>query len=169
MMCVLVDYQILAWAEAGNITPFMVGNINPASIDLTLGTDFIDLKSDREFKIEPDSGLKLQHGMAVLATSVEYVRIPSYLAGDIKLKSTLARSGLDHALAGWIDPGFMGQLTLELHAHREVIIRPGQRIMQLILMKLDAVPANDYFVVGHYFDQRGVTRPWTTLHTKEQS
>lgn len=93
--------------------------------------------------------------MAILATTPEFVRIPNDAAATIYLKSSRAREGLDHALAGWIDPGFCGQITLELHAHRPVILTAGQRVVQLVMMSLTAPALKPYS--GRYQGQRGPT------------
>ncbi|HEY8022351.1 MAG TPA: hypothetical protein VIH93_14700, partial [Thermoanaerobaculia bacterium] len=54
-------------------------------------------------------------GEVVLASTIEYVKIPRSVACDLKLKSTLGRLWINHSMAGWCDPGFEGNITLELH------------------------------------------------------
>jgi dCTP deaminase len=150
---ILPDFIISKWAGEGGLTPYEPGNVNPASVDLRLGDVYIDLANECEYALS--SPLVLPPGRAILATTVETVKLPAHLAGAVYLKSSLARQGLDHALAGWVDPGFEGQLTLELHAHRTLELAPGQKIVQLVLMQLVAHAAAPY--QGRYQGQQGPT------------
>lgn len=57
----------------------------------------------------------LHPGEFVLASTLEYFRLPDDLAGRIEGRSSWARLGLlVHATAGFVDPGFAGALTFEL-------------------------------------------------------
>jgi dCTP deaminase len=78
------------------------------------------------------------------------------MAGAVYLKSSMARLGLDHALAGWVDPGFEGNLTLELHAHREITLHAGQRVVQIVLFDIDQTALRPYS--GKYKGQVGPTK-----------
>jgi dCTP deaminase len=151
---ILPDFKIRQWAEAGGIDPFNPDHINPASIDLTIEQTYIDLTRDTKLFMG-EGGLTLNIGQPILATTAEYIKLPGIYAGSVFLKSSLARQGLDHALAGWVDPGFKGQLTLELHAHRPVALVPGQRIVQLVLWVMQMEPDSIYN--GRYQGQRGPT------------
>lgn len=154
---ILPDFKIRELckrAESPLVTPYDPANVNPASIDLRLSGQFVDMHTGEKFDA---SSLTLRPGDAVLASTLEYVRLPESCAGLLALKSSSARKGLDHALAGWVDPGFWGDLTLELHAHREVTFEHGQRVIQLILMQMAEVPEKSYCLTGRYFDQRGPT------------
>jgi len=144
--------MIHKWAEAGGIEPFDSGCVNPASLDLKLGNEFIDLATMLAFSAEK---VTLVHGDAILATTLEYIRMPANVAGSIYLKSTLARKGLDHSLAGWVDCSFLGELTLELHAHRPIELYAGQRILQMVFHVTLGTPAKRYH--GRYLGQRGPT------------
>lgn len=152
---ILPDFKIREWAEHGGIDPFNDAHINPASVDLMLGKSYIDLANKKEYTLSETGKILLNPGQAVLATTAEYIKLPPHLAASVYLKSSLARQGLDHALAGWVDPGFEGQLTLELHSHRPIELTPGQRIVQLVLYAMQARPMQTYD--GRYQDQRGPT------------
>lgn len=134
------------------IHPFNPEQVNPASYDLQLDNKFIDLKDDSEFWGIP---LDISPGEAYLASTFEYVKMPYDVAGVLYLKSSLARQGLDHALAGWIDPGFEGNLTLELHSHRPIVLHPGQRVLQIVFYLMNEAAENPYS--GRYKQQRGPT------------
>lgn len=68
-------------------------------------------------------------------------------------KSSLARLGLVvHATAGYVDPGFVGQITLEVSAlGEEVVIYPGMRIAQVRFSPLEGY-GSSYQATGNYVD-----------------
>ena len=150
---IYTDSMLTEWAEKGGVKPFDTDCINPASIDLRLGNTFINLEADIEFQADE---ITIAPGQAILATTLEVINIPENAAGVVYLKSSLARTGLDHALAGYCDPSFSGTLTLELHSHRLVTLRAGQRVIQLVLSETRGCPDNPYD--GRYQGQRGPTR-----------
>ncbi len=151
---ILPDFKIRQWAELGGIDPFDPEHINPASIDLTLGECYVDMTTDTESVL--NGPRLLVPGFPILATTAEFIRLPGIYAASVYLKSSMARRGLDHALAGWVDPGFEGQLTLELHSHRPIQLIPGQRIIQLVLWIMQMEPDSVYN--GRYQGQTGPTR-----------
>lgn len=153
-MCVLTDGMIISIGQIV-IDPFHIEQVNPASYDLRIGGQVIDLATGQLMLYDYGEAIQLYHGKAILATTIEKVTLPSALAGWVALKSSAARSGLDHALAGWIDPGFVGQITLELSAHREVTLVVGQRICQIVFHQCVAPAIEPYN--GKYQNQVGVT------------
>ena len=71
----------------------------------------------------------------LLCTTVERVEIPDNLVARVEGKSTLARMGLSvHSTAGYIDPGFKGQVTLEVfnHSPRAVRLYVDDFVCQLV-------------------------------------
>jgi dCTP deaminase len=138
---VLVDWQIRKLCEAGLVDPFDPEMINPSSIDIRIGYtamcdtgqgfrdfDFYDFTKDFPYFMQPNECL--------LVATLESFNVPDNIAIELKLKSSRAREGLSHALAGWVDNGFHGILTLELKNYstkHPVAIYPGLRIGQLIL------------------------------------
>lgn len=162
---IVQDWKIREWAEGGGIKPYVVEHVNPASIDLRLGERVILLgegdDNDAAIDLAAGGSLIIQPGMAILATTMEYIRLPADMAAAVYLKSSRAREGLDHALAGWVDPGFEGELTLEFHAHRTIRLEAGQRVAQLVLMKLCGRADRPYGSEGlgsRYQGQRGPTK-----------
>jgi len=146
------DSLIHEWAAAGGVEPYNPACVNPASIDLRLGSEFIDMNTMTQF---PAAKVLLVPGCAILATTLEYIRMPHNVAGSVYLKSTLARLGLDHSLAGWVDCGFFGELTMELHAHRPIELHAGQRILQMVFHVTMGMPSETYR--GRYRGQVGPT------------
>lgn len=155
---VLVDWQLRKLCEPGIapwlVDPFNDDCINPASIDLRLRGEYVNLHTGKRHQF---AELEMIPGSAILACTVEYVHIPDWCCATLYLKSSAARRGLDHALAGWIDPGFHGQLTLELHAHRPVTLEAGKCYVQMVVQKMSAPPKRSYQQTGRYNGQRGPT------------
>jgi len=147
------DRLIREECERGLVDSFDPALINPASLDLRLGNEFINVKTGNKFVADR---IVIVPGQAMLATTFERVRLPNYVAAQLSLKSTMARDGLDHNLAGWVDPGFDGELTLELHSHKEVVLHAQQRIAQLVFMGMAEVPEQSYN--GKYQYQVGPTQ-----------
>lgn len=147
------DRIIREECERGLVDQFDPALINPASLDLRLGNEFINLKTGNRFTTDR---IVIVPGEAMLATTFERIRLPNYVAAQLSLKSSMARDGLDHNLAGWVDPGFKGELTLELHSHKEVVLYAQQRIVQLVFMGMAEVPERPYN--GKYQYQAGPTK-----------
>lgn len=173
----LVSYNQLCRLVGANVIDCKPENINGASIDITIGADImvestqmegalVDLKQKETLNMEtvriPEEGYMLLPGEFILATSEETFNLPHNIAAEYKLKSSLARSGLQHLLAGWCDPGWYGsKLTLELKnvsQHHTLIIRPGMKIGQMVFWECEPVPEeNSYAVKGQYNKQETVT------------
>ncbi|MEF9876279.1 MAG: dCTP deaminase [Gordonibacter sp.] len=166
---ILSDKTITRMLEEGSLSamPLEEGQIQPASIDIRLGTTFsvvedradgiINLEDEIRYKtIESDTYLLLP-GQFVLATTIEYVSLPDNLTAFVEGRSSLGRMGLFVQNAGWVDPGFEGEITLELfNANRCAIkLQSGRRVGQLVFAQLDSKALNPY--QGKYQGQRGAT------------
>lgn len=149
------------------ISPLNEHQIQPASVDIRLGNVFsvvedtsngiITLSDEVTYKtIETDRYLLLP-GQFVLATTMEYFMLPDNLTAFVEGRSSLGRLGLFIQNAGWVDPGFEGEITLELfNANRCAIeLRAGRRVGQLVFAQLDDHALNPY--KGKYQGQRGAT------------
>ena len=147
---ILTDVDIKDRIQLGalDIRPFRPENVQPASIDLTLDWDFRaprDLTSDvwetqRLIKVEPrdDQTFYVQPDGFYLVSTQERIRLPYNLVGRVEGKSSLARRGLMvHATAGFVDPGFDGQITLELCnvSPNIIIVRPNMLIAQIVFFQ----------------------------------
>ena len=155
------DSWIRAWAEAGGVDPYEPQQVNAASYDVRVCDHWVCPTRDPEELTAPS--IKLFPGEVVLASTLEYVRIPRDVACDLKLKSTLGRLWINHSLAGWCDPGFEGNITLELQNLGPVpfVLEAGRRIAQLIFVAMESPPSVAYGEPGsssHYQGQRGTTR-----------
>ena len=76
-----------------------------------------------------DDPFMLQSGEFCLAETLELFNLPDDISCQFVLKSSRARDGLNHLLAGWCDPGWNGsKLTLELkneRLHHALPLWPG--------------------------------------------
>jgi len=155
------DHWIRHWGENGGVEPFRPDQVNAASYDVRVADHWICPTRDPEEFSAPT--IKLFPGEVVLATTAEYVRIPRDVACDLKLKSTLGRLWINHSLAGWCDPGFEGNITLELQnlGPMPFTLEAGRRIAQLIFIAMESEPEVAYGEPGsnsHYQGQKGTTR-----------
>ncbi|MEM8933658.1 MAG: dCTP deaminase [Acidobacteriota bacterium] len=155
------DSWIRQWGENGGVEPYSPEQVNSASYDVRVSDHWICPTRDPEEFQAPS--FKLFPGEVVLASTAELVIIPNDVACDLKLKSTLGRLWINHSLAGWCDPGFHGDITLELQnlGPEPFILEAGRRIAQLIFIRMEAEPDIPYGAPGsssHYQGQRGTTR-----------
>lgn len=143
----------------GLLSPWNPGNLQPASIDLTLGNEFIAHGA----KYGETEGCSIAPREFLLATTVEEVYVPPHLVAQINGRSTWARKGLIvHTTAGFIDPGFRGTITLELYnvSMDTLYIPLGERVCQIVYSRLTSPAERPYGSAGlgsHYQGQTGVT------------
>lgn len=98
-------------------------------------------------------------GAFILASTAEWIRVPNSMECIFQLKSSRGREGYEHALAGYIDAGYHGNVTLELSNVRrftELPLSAGMRIGQLRFLKLDSTPLRPYSLTGRYHCDKGV-------------
>ena len=168
-MCFLPDHEITALGS-DLIQPFRPENVEPSSIDCRLANELlvpelsdvscIDLDSPppafmKHVKI--DDGYILRPGKFVLGVTEETVTLPDNIVGKIEGKSSIGRFALIvHVTAGFIDPGFKGQVTLEMVNLLEIpiILRPGKKICQIAFAWMHTPAENPY--QGRYQNSRGV-------------
>ncbi len=163
-MASLVDFQIRRLCrDKGLVEPFDPDLLNPASIDVTLGKTILVETRGGEFEpisIETNDYF-MAPGAFVLAHTAEFVRVPNGLEAVFQLKSSRGREGYEHSLAGYIDPGFHGRVTLELsnlRRYKHLPLRAGMKIGQLRFATLEALPLRPYSVTGRYHGDLGVTQ-----------
>ena len=150
-----------------NIEPFREENLQPASLDITLGDKFlierhrnrvIDAVEDKmEYLPVEVENCPLQPNEFVLGVTEEFIDVPDNLTVMLAGKSTLARMGLQiHITAGWVDPGYRGKLTLEIVNNSSNILQlhPGMLIGQLVFLEMKKKPDQGYS--GKYQDSMSV-------------
>lgn len=125
----------------------------PASLDLRIGGELYDPTNDEFF-----DELTFKPGRFYIGHTLDYVEMPTDVAGVLTGRSSVGRNGVVvHCTAGFIDPSFCGQITLEIcnFSGEEVTFQEGDRVCQLFFMQLDE--ATDGYD-GQYQGQQGITR-----------
>lgn len=166
---ILSDKTIQEMLSAGTlkIDPLEPEQIQPASVDIRLGNTFsvvedspagvLPLDGKVEYKTITSDAYVLLPNQFVLATTMEYFQLPDDMTAFVEGRSSLGRLGLFIQNAGWVDPGFQGEITLELYnANRCAIeLRAGRRVGQLVFARMDGAALHPYR--GKYQGQRGAT------------
>jgi len=128
---ILSDKDIKAQIKKGalKIEPLSLKDIQPASVDIHLDSRFIifknyqhaliDVKEKTDngelVTVEKDGYFIIHPHEFVLGNSVERFTIPSTMVGRLEGRSSIGRLGvIVHATAGFFDPGFSGNATLEM-------------------------------------------------------
>lgn len=164
---ILSDKTIFTMLENKTLTisPLEPEQVQPASVDIRLGNTFstvedspsgiITLESEAAYKTITADTYILLPNQFILATTMEYFELPDNLTAFVEGRSSLGRLGLFIQNAGWVDPGFKGEITLELYnANRFAIeLKAGRRVGQLVFAQLDDIARNPYR--GKYQGQRG--------------
>lgn len=139
--------------------------VQPCSIDVTL--DSLGLAGGHVVAASGWAGeYRMQSGEFLLGCTREVFRMPADVMGLVVGKSSVARLGMMVECAGLIDPGFEGQIVLEM---KNLLLGPslpltaGMRIAQVNFMWLDSeVGPDDMYgskrMDSHYQGQRGITR-----------
>ena len=179
-LVLLSDRDIRAELDAGRIQldPFDPSMVQPSSVDVRLERMFrlfdnhkyahIDPSVEqpdltRLVEVDPEEPFVLHPGEFVLGATYEAVTLPDDVAARLEGKSSLGRLGLlTHSTAGFIDPGFSGQVTLELSNMATLPIKlwPGSKIGQLCFFRLSSAAEYGYGSQTHqsrYQGQRGPT------------
>ena len=153
---VLSDRSIREAIELGTIKiePYSPRDVQPASVDFHLANrilvfrnstlPYIDLRKEvpnltDEVVIEDDEPFMLHPGEFVLGSTLEKLSLANDLVARIEGKSSLGRLGLMiHSTAGFVDPGWSGNLTLELTnvSRLPITLYSGMRIGQISFQQL---------------------------------
>jgi dCTP deaminase len=177
---VLSDGDIRAEIEAGRIVlePYVPEAVQPSSVDLHLDNRFrvfrnsrypyIDVREEQPeltelVEIRDDEPFILHPGEFVLGSTLERVELPNDLVARLEGKSSLGRLGLlIHSTAGYVDPGWEGNLTLELSnvANLPITLYDGMKIGQISFQRLSSpveVAYGDARLGSRYRGQRDPT------------
>ena len=188
----LSDRDIRTQIDSGRVAldPYEPDMIQPSSIDVRLDKFFRVFDNHKYASIDPsieqpdltrlvevdsDKPFVLHPGEFVLGSSFESVTLPDDIAARLEGKSSLGRLGLlTHSTAGFIDPGFEGNVTLELSntATLPINLWPGMKIGQLCFFQLSSPAEHPYGSSKYgsrYRGQRGPTasKSWMNFHRSE--
>lgn len=183
----LADFEIRKALDMGliGIRPFEEKQLQPVSYDLTLHHKIrvpdpyvsrLNLFNDPGTEEWPHSytrvldlnlqDFELRPGDFILASTRETVHLDPSVCAKVEGKSSLGRIGMAiHITAGFIDPGFVGQITLEIKnlAPWSIPMRSWMKIAQITFEQV-SVPELDYSKTGRYQGQQGPTEsrynPW---------
>jgi dCTP deaminase len=159
------------------------GSLQPVSVDLRLGSHL------RRYKLPargsatvpvidprnadpalwqlipiPDTGYVLEPGGFALGTTMEVVQLPDDIAGLAMGRSSIGRSGLAVEIAGLVDPGFQGEITMELANMAPLPMRltTGMPIGQIVYFRTSSPVTRVYgdpALRSRYQGQQGPTAP----------
>jgi dCTP deaminase len=155
---VLSDRTIRRLLEEGRIgiDPYDEALLQPSSVDVRVDRyfrvfhnaryPFIDVKQPQEeltelVEIDGERPFILHPGEFVLGQTLEWVELPVDLVARLEGKSSLGRLGLlIHSTAGYVDPGWKGNLTLELSnvANLPIALYHGMKIGQISFFKMSS-------------------------------
>ena len=167
------DIQGLLATGDLRVEPLSPDTVRENGLDLRLGGQYCLLRRtglvlDARRPLDPmlfyecgeageGEGILIPPGRRVLLHTLEYIRLPEYVAGLVNLRSTWARTGI-YIPATVVDAGFEGQLTIEVVGSEfPVKLYPGDRFLHLVLVKLESPTPQPYR--GGYQGQRGVRLP----------
>jgi dCTP deaminase len=151
--------------------------LSSVGYDLTLGKDYAEvgytehnysevgrLQKDFFDIAKEAANIHLKPHQFILASTVEYIKMPNFLVGFIMDKSSLARSGLT-VQNTVIEPGWEGVITLEIYnmTNTHLLLKPGMGICQLMFSEC-MPPESSYSTInngkaGKYQNQISVQPP----------
>lgn len=193
-MSLLSAHAIIRMVEMGVVENSSVENVNATSLDIRLGRYILieemkkvaggytphclslrqrDPLNTRKIDLMEVGQYILRPGEFILAQSIEIFHLPDSISAEYKLKSSMARIGLDHLNAGWCDAGWNNSvLTLELRnltTFHEIELCYGDKIGQMIFFSHSPVgDAFSYATKGSYNGDKEVSttkteRVWVPL------
>ena len=149
-----------------DIQPWNPDRLQPASYDLTLGSHarWWEPGDLQPWEAPYFDGITVKQGHFYLLHTAEVVTLGNGIGAQVVGKSTWARKGLIVEAAGWVDPGFSGQLVLEVTnmSPVPVVVNVGDPIAQIIFMELKSPALRPYGKErgSHYHGQMGATPAW---------
>ncbi len=125
------------------IEPFSEESLQPAGYDLRVGEEamvrgeIVNIKEKEKVVIPPKT--------YALVLTLERVKLPDDVMGDMKLRSSLAREGLIGSFA-WVDPGWTGKLTLGIFnaSDKEITLHYMERFVQIAFVRLEGPARRPY-------------------------
>jgi dCTP deaminase len=188
-MSVLSDRDIRAALDAGEIAirPYDPADLQPSSVDLHLDRSFrvfrnnrypyIDVRAPQPdltelLTVADDEPFVLHPGEFVLGQTLEWVELPNDLVARLEGKSSLGRLGLlIHSTAGYVDPGWKGNLTLELSnvANLPIALYFGMKIGQISFFKMSSPVDRPYGSPGLGSKYQGQSEPTASAFHRDAS
>jgi dCTP deaminase len=184
---VLSDRSIKEALASGRlgIEPLDEAAIQPASVDVRLDAAFrvfkttsrpyVDVAQEVDdltelVEISPEEPFVIHPGSFCLGSTLETITIPNDIVARVDGKSSLGRLGLlVHATAGYVDPGWMGKLTLELsnQSQMPIALYYGMRIAQISFIELTTPVDRPYGHADLGSKYQGQTGPTASRISRE--
>jgi dCTP deaminase len=122
--------------------------------DLVIRPYSDDCQQPASYDLRASDNVILRKGVCTLVSSLEWVELSGNIAGTLRCRSSLGRKGILLG-AGFVDPGFRGQLTLCLTnmGAADIEIRQNERIVQMVLHE---VRGGAQLYNGRYQDSKGI-------------
>ncbi len=185
---VLSDRTIKEEIDKGRIIidPLTPGCVQPASVDLHLDKKLLAFKPQRHpayidvrrsldylhelVELDEDNAFFLNPGELVLASTLESITLPDDIVGRLEGKSSLGRIGLlVNSTAGYVDPGWQGNLTIEISnvAKLPITLYYKMKIGQISFLRLTS-PADRLYGAAE-LDSRyqGQTEPTASRYHED--
>lgn len=160
---ILSDGDIKSRIENGDLVIRPMDNpevqIQPGSVDVRLGTRFSRLPARNTVRVDDEqltgpnveykvgSYIPLEPDDFLLGTTLEYIEVPDDVLGDVNGRSSLGRLAVEvHSTAGILDPGFKGEVTLEIsnNSEKTIMLKSGMRVAQLVFQQLQTSADRPY-------------------------
>ena len=186
---VLSDKSIMKYNQKGLLIeqPIEPVQLQPNSVDLTLGGSWKLIKSNTEFHgskaIDPRNEIiykegsfhkgkpnttfantkyfVLQPNEFALLASKEVLNIPNGIISFVQGRSSVARLAIQTEQAGLIDAGFRGTITFEVYNQSKypIILFEGMRVAQVYFFKAQYAKKayGGNLISGKYMDQEEAT------------
>lgn len=147
-MSILSDKDIKRYINEGKlvIDSYDELSIQPSSVDLHLAFMLQNLNEEL-FDLRGGSTYVLQPQEFILGSTVEWIEIPDDLVGVVEGRSSVGRLGVAvHITAGYIDPGFHGNITLEIYnvSDKPFVLKRDMTICQIVFHTLSSECENPY-------------------------
>ena len=135
--------------------PEIIRRLNRSCImgNLVISPYSSECQQPASYDLRVAENINLPKGHCTLVPTLEWVELPKDLAGTLRCRSSFGRRGILLG-AGFVDPGFRGQLTLCLtnFGSDDILIRENERVVQMIFHE---VRESNRSYSGRYQDSRG--------------
>jgi dCTP deaminase len=184
---VLSDRTIKSEIAAGRIRidPYDERLVQPSSIDVRVDRKFrvfhnsrypyIDVREPMEgltelVEVSDEEPFVLHPGEFVLGQTLEAIALPNDLVARLEGKSSLGRLGLlIHSTAGFVDPSWQGNLTLELSnvANLPIALYFGMKIGQISFFRMSSPVERPYGSKELGSKYQGQSRPTASEYYRD--
>lgn len=174
---ILSDKTIQKYIESRELEisadiPLLDEQFQSCTVDLRLGENTMVFTPGFSLGIKCEKNITLNPNEFIICHTLEFVRLPDFLVGHVTGKSSIGRDGIAVEFAGLIDPGFPGQIVLEIKELRGAyhVLDVGMMICQIEFELLDQPCERPYGHEGlksHYLGQTGATGRYVKVRNSD--